>query len=226
MREKCVAVTGAAGALGSRVAATFAGAGYSVVGIDQAREIPHAGTLALALAGVDLSAADTAREAFGRIGAECGSLAGLVNVAGGFAWETVADGSTETWDRLFDLNLRTALNASRAALPLLLASGGSIVNVGAAAAVRADKGMGAYAASKSAVARLTESLAAELLTRGVRVNAVLPSILDTPANRAQMPSADFDRWVSTGALADVIAFLISDAARAVTGALIPVTGPV
>ena len=149
-----------------------------------------------------------------------------MNLVGGFAWERIETGSLDTWDRLFRLNLHTTLNATKAALPLLLARGGSIVNVGAAGAVKADLGLGAYAASKSAVARLTESLAAELLTRGVRVNAVLPSILDTPANRAQMPDAPFDRWVSTSALANVIAFLISDAADAVTGALIPVTGRV
>jgi NAD(P)-dependent dehydrogenase (short-subunit alcohol dehydrogenase family) len=226
MKTKFVAVTGAAGALGSAVTATLSQAGYSVVGIDHARTIAAGGTLALEITAVDLRSADAARRAFERIRVECGSLSALVNIAGGFAWETIEDGTLETWDRLYSLNLHTTLNASKAALPLLLAEGGCIVNVGAAGAIKAEKGMGPYAASKSAVARLTESLAAELMLRGVRVNAVLPSILDTPANRAQMPDAPFDRWVSTAALADVIAFLISDAASAVTGALIPVTGRV
>lgn len=226
MEQKYVAVTGAAGALGSAVTAHLAGAGYRVIGIDHAQKIAQGSTLALELAGVDLRASAAAQKAFDRIAADCGSLSALVNLAGGFAWETIEGGSLETWDRLFSLNLATTLNATKAALPLLLAHGGSIVNVGAAGAQKADKGMGPYAASKSAIARLTESLAAELLTRGVRVNAVLPSILDTPANRAQMPDAPFDRWVSTGALAAVITFLISDAAEAVTGALIPVTGRV
>jgi NAD(P)-dependent dehydrogenase (short-subunit alcohol dehydrogenase family) len=223
---KFVAVTGAAGALGSAVTATLSQAGYSVVGIDHSRTLAAGGALALELTEVDLRSADAARRAFERIRAECGSLSALVNIAGGFAWETIEDGTLETWDRLYSLNLHTTLNATKAALPLLLAHGGSIVNVGAAGAVKADRGMGPYAASKSAVARLTESLAAELLLRAVRVNAVLPSILDTPANRAQMPDAPFDRWVSTAALANVIAFLVSDAASAVTGALIPVTGRV
>lgn len=226
MQQQFVAVTGAAGALGSAVTATLSGAGYQVIGIDHAQKIAQGHLLALELAGVDLTSPDSTAKAFERIKADCGSLFALVNLAGGFAWETVESGSVETWDKLFNLNLRTTLNACRAALPLLLASGGSIVNVGAAGAARADKGMGAYAASKSAVARLTESLAAELLQRGVRVNAVLPSTLDTPANRAQMPDAPFDRWVSTSALANVIAFLISDQAAAVTGILMPVTGRV
>jgi NAD(P)-dependent dehydrogenase (short-subunit alcohol dehydrogenase family) len=226
VQQKFVAVTGAAGALGTAVTSTLAGAGYRVIGIDHAQQITGGSALALELAAVDLTVPAAAQKAFDRIKAECGSLSALVNLAGGFAWEAIETGSIETWDRLFNLNLRTTLNATRAALPLLLAQGGSIVNVGAAAAAKAAKGMGAYAASKSAVARLTESLAAELLTRGVRVNAVLPSTLDTPANRAQMPDAPFDRWVSTRALAEVIVFLISDAASAVTGALLPVTGQV
>jgi NAD(P)-dependent dehydrogenase (short-subunit alcohol dehydrogenase family) len=226
MQQKFVAVTGAAGALGTAVISTLAGAGYQVIGIDHAPKINGGSALTLELAGVDLTVPAMAQQAFDRVRAECGTLSALVNLAGGFAWEKIESGSIETWDRLFNLNLRTTLNATKAALPLLLAQGGSIVNVGAAAAAKAAEGMGAYAASKSAVARLTESLAAELLIRGVRVNAVLPSTLDTPANRAQMPDAPFDRWVTTRALADAIAFLISDAAAAITGALLPVTGKV
>src|SRR5207245_7870540 len=113
-------------------------------------------------------------------------LHALVNIAGGFAWEEVESGTVDTWERLFKLNVITALNASKAALPLLLVNGGAIVNVSAAASTKADAGLGAYAASKSGVSRLTESLAAELKDRGVRVNAVLPSIIDTPMNRANM----------------------------------------
>ena len=127
---------------------------------------------------------------------------------------------------MYRTNLRSCLLASQASIPLLRKNGGSIVNVSAAASQRAEKGMGAYAASKSAVSRLTESLAAELKDAGVRVNAVLPSILDTPANRTSMPDADFTRWVAPEALADAIAFLLSDQARAIIGALLPVMGRV
>jgi NAD(P)-dependent dehydrogenase (short-subunit alcohol dehydrogenase family) len=220
---RIVAVTGAAGALGRKVVEVLSGAGWQVVGIDLA-PLPAEG-LALALGGVDLADEAAMGAAAARI-AELGRLDGLVNIAGGFAWETVTDGKVETWDRLYAINVRTALVASRALLPLLAVSRGAIVNIGAAASARAGPGMGAYAASKAGVARLTEALAEEHKHAGVRVNAVLPSIIDTPANRADMPDAAFDTWVTPGQLADVIAFLLSPAASAVTGALIPVTGRV
>jgi NAD(P)-dependent dehydrogenase (short-subunit alcohol dehydrogenase family) len=141
--------------------------------------------------------------------------------------ETIEKGSVDTWDRLYAINVRTALIASQAALPHLVARGrGSIVYVGAHAAGQAGLGMGAYAASKSGVARLTEAMAEEFKDRGITVNAVLPSILDTPANRSEMPGADPARWVSPEALAQVIAFLLSDAAAPINGALIPVKGRV
>jgi NAD(P)-dependent dehydrogenase (short-subunit alcohol dehydrogenase family) len=119
------------------------------------------------------------------------------------------------------------LFASRAAIPFLKQSGqGRIINIGANGALKAGAGMGAYAASKSGVHRLTESLAEELKAAGITVNAVLPSIIDTPANRAEMPQADFAKWVTPRALAEVILFLASDAGAPITGALLPVTGGV
>jgi NAD(P)-dependent dehydrogenase (short-subunit alcohol dehydrogenase family) len=128
---------------------------------------------------------------------------------------------------MFAVNVKTALFASRAAIPFLKQSGqGRIINIGANAALKAGAGMGAYAASKSGVHRLTESLAEELKADGITVNAVLPSIIDTPANRADMPKADFATWVSPRALAEVILFLASDAGAPITGALLPVTGRV
>ena len=127
---------------------------------------------------------------------------------------------------MFGLSAATALNASRAAIPHLLASSAArIVNIGALGALQAGSGMGAYAASKSGVHRLTEALAAEHKGR-ITVNAVLPSIIDTPANRHSMPKSDFSKWVTPQELAEMILFLASDAASAVTGTLIPVTGRV
>jgi NAD(P)-dependent dehydrogenase (short-subunit alcohol dehydrogenase family) len=126
---------------------------------------------------------------------------------------------------MFAVNLKTALHASRAAIPFLRQSKqGRIINVGATAALKAGAGMGAYAASKAAVHRLTESLAEELKKDNVTVNAVLPSTIDTPTNRADMPKADFTKWVTPRALAEVILFLASDAGAPITGALLPVTG--
>ncbi len=123
------------------------------------------------------------------------------------------------------MNLRSAVAASQALLPHLDA-GGRIVNIGALAALKAASGMGAYAASKAGVMRFTEALAEELKDRRITVNAVLPSIIDTPANRVDMPQADFDRWVTPQALSRVVAFLLSDDAAAITGACLPVVGRV
>ncbi len=219
-----VAVTGAAGALGSKTVEILAAGGWTVVGIDLGKVASDG--VALALGGVDLTDEAAVGVAAARIENELGRLDGLVNIAGGFSWETVADGSVATWDRLYAMNVRTALIASRALLPLLRASHGAIVNIGAAASVKAGVGMGAYAASKSGVARLTEALAEELKEEGVRVNAILPSIIDTPTNRADMPDADVAKWVSPAQLAGVVAFLLSSDAMPITGALIPVTGRV
>jgi len=224
-----IAVTGAFGSLGAAVVQAALATGAKVAAIDKSAA-PHAETAA-ALAGarlfggVDLGNDADVGTTFATIGTEFGGLDALVNIAGTFRWETVAEGSLATWDLLFNVNLRSAVAASHAALPLLLRSdAGRIVNIGAAGAVRAGKGMGAYAASKAGVFKLTEALAEELKDRNITVNAILPTTIDTPANRKDMPDADFSRWVRPGQIADVILFLLSDRAQAVTGALIPVAG--
>ena len=218
-----VIVTGGLGALGRSVGVELTARGARVALIDKAPAVAVDG-VARVIGGVDLSDSASAARAFDDAATEFGGIDALVNVAGGFAWETLEGGSIETWDRLYALNVRTTVIACRAVLPHLTQPGGSIVNIGALAAQKAAAGMGAYAASKSGVARLTEALAEELKERDITVNAVLPSILDTPANRADMPDADVTRWVSTQALAAVVAFLISQDARAITGALLPVAG--
>jgi NAD(P)-dependent dehydrogenase (short-subunit alcohol dehydrogenase family) len=180
----------------------------------------------LELGGVDLTDPVQARKAIDAAAAHFGRLDALVNIAGGFAFEAVAEGDPRTWQHMYALNVLTTLNATQSAIPHLAASGvGRIVNVGAIGALQAGAGMGAYAASKAGVHRLTEALAAEWKGK-ITVNAVLPSTIDTPANRASMPKADFTKWVSPKELADVILFLVSDAASAVTGALLPVSGRV
>ena len=230
-QPRIVAVTGAYGILGAAVAKAAAGQGAKVALIDFATTAPEGlleacGPGALALSGVDLTDPDGANAAIDEAAAKFGGLDVLINVAGGFAWQTHVDGDPAVWDRLYAMNVRTTANASRAAIAHLKASGaGRIVNIGANGAVKAGAGMGAYAASKAGVHRLTESLAEELKGQ-VTVNAVLPSIIDTPTNRADMPDADFASWVTPDELAAVILFLASEAASAVTGALIPVTGRV
>jgi NAD(P)-dependent dehydrogenase (short-subunit alcohol dehydrogenase family) len=226
MDGKVIVVTGALGALGRVVTDLALARGARVASVDHAPTQVPATSNQLELGGVDLTDAAAARKAIDHAAAHFGRLDALVNIAGGFAWETVAEGDPKTWQRMYALNVTTTLNASRAAIPHLLLSGaGRIINVGALGAVQAGSGMGAYAASKAGVHRLTEALAAEYKGR-ITVNAVLPSIIDTSANRADMPKADFTKWVKPKELADVILFLASDAASAVTGALLPVAGRV
>jgi NAD(P)-dependent dehydrogenase (short-subunit alcohol dehydrogenase family) len=226
MDGKVVVVTGALGALGKVVAEQALARGARVAGIDHAPSQAQATSNRIEIGSVDLSDAAQAKKAIDAAAAHFGKLDALINIAGGFAFETVAEGDTKTWQRMFALNVLTALNASRSAIPHLMTSGaGRIINVGAMGALQASAGMGPYAASKAGVHRLTEALAAELKCK-VTVNAVLPSTIDTAANRAGMPKADFSKWVTPKELADVILFLASSAASAVTGALLPVSGRV
>jgi NAD(P)-dependent dehydrogenase (short-subunit alcohol dehydrogenase family) len=229
VQGKRIAITGGFGTLGAAVARVAAAAGAHVAAIDRADAAP--GSLADAgiatIAGADIADGEGARKAIDAAATALGGLDALVNIAGAFRWETLADGSLDTWDLLYRINVRTAAAASKAALPHLRKSNaGRIINIGANAATRAAAGMGAYTASKAGVMRLTESLAEELKDANITVNAILPSIIDTPPNRSDMPNADFGKWVRPEQLADVILFLVSDAASPVTGALVPVVGKV
>ncbi|OYW27266.1 MAG: NAD-dependent oxidoreductase [Caulobacter sp. 12-67-6] len=210
-----VIVTGASGALGRAVVARLKADGVVVAAVDAAPVVEIDADLVLA--GVDLADATAVGGAIEAVVSALGAVNGLANVAGGFVWEPVVGGEAETWDRMFRTNLLTAALASRAALPHLLKQGGAIVNVGAVGAVDPAAGMAPYAASKAGVMALTRSLAAELRGRGVRVNAVLPTILDTPTNRRDMPDVDPAEWIRPTDAADVIAFLLSDASVAVNG---------
>jgi NAD(P)-dependent dehydrogenase (short-subunit alcohol dehydrogenase family) len=229
--DKVVIITGAAGTLGRAVAAAFEERHASLVLVDRQHDA-LTGAFGEAREGRRLLAAcdlldarsvaamvDTAVQRFGRVDVLC-------NIAGGFRMgEAVHETSDETWDFLLDLNARTLLNTVRAAVPRMLAAGGGkVVNVGAFSAQKGVARMGAYVASKSAVIRLTETMAAELREQGINVNCVLPTIIDTPENRKSMPDADPSRWVAPGDLAATIVFLASESARAIHGAAIPVTG--
>jgi NAD(P)-dependent dehydrogenase (short-subunit alcohol dehydrogenase family) len=228
--QRVVMVTGAAGNLGRAVAEAFAAVGDSLVLVDrnEAALVTAFGEPSprrqfgpvnlLVQAEVD-SMVRVALDRFGRIDVLC-------NLAGGFRMgEAVHETTPQTWDFLLDLNARSIVHTARAVVPAMLARGrGAIVNVAANAAVRGGATMGAYAASKSVVLRLTESMAAELREQGINVNCVMPSIIDGPENRRAMPDADPARWVAPHDLAAVVVFLASDAARAVHGAALPVVG--
>ncbi len=233
MQDKTVVVTGAFGALGQVVARTLVQAGARVVLMDVAPAPPP--SLAaefqsqMLMAAVDLSNYKATQAAFAQAASSFGGIDALVNIAGGFRWETIEAGDPATWDLMLTMNLKTALHSCKSALPFLLRcasekGSASIVNIGAGAAGKAAAGMGAYTASKAGVMRLTEALADETKDRGLTVNAILPGTIDTATNRKDMPDADFARWVTAEAVADVVAFLLSSAARSVNGAGIPVFG--
>jgi NAD(P)-dependent dehydrogenase (short-subunit alcohol dehydrogenase family) len=223
---KTCLITGAAGNLGRAVAGAFASAGASLILIDLDDKVLRSAygrdderkTLVRAdLLDAASVAQTTAR--FDRIDVLC-------NIAGGFRMgHPVHETPEDVWELMLDLNAKSVINTARSVVPKMLAAGyGKIVNIGAVAGLRGGAKMGAYGASKSAVIRLTESMSAELRDKGINVNCVLPSVIDTPQNRADMPSADPRRWVAPEALAEVVMFLASDAARAIHGAAIPVTG--
>lgn len=221
---RSVIVTGGFGVLGQAVAEAFAAAGDKVARVDFAPAAQVTLEGALDIGGTDLTDAASTEAALARVVADHGGIDVLVNVAGGFTWETLEGGSIASWSKMHTMNVLTAATITQLALPeLKKSSGGRVISIGAGGAVKAAMGMGAYAASKAGVHRLTEALAEELAGSSVTANAVLPSIIDTPTNRADMPDADFSTWVAPGAIAKVILFLASPDAGAVSGALIPVS---
>lgn len=218
LQNKVVIVTGANGALGRVVAELASSQGAEVIALDLRFDTtPGARRFALDL--TDAAATVACAANLGRVDV-------VFNIAGGFAMgPAVHETTAEQWDYMTRMNVNTTLNMINAVVPGMLARGhGGIVNVGALSAREGQANMGAYCVAKSTVMRLTESLSKELRNQGINVNAVLPSILDTPTNRADMPDADFSRWVTPADLAAVMCFLGSDAARAIHGALLPVTG--
>jgi len=220
---KSVLVTGACGIVGASVCTTLADAGYAVIGVDMANALPFKNDRVSLRGGVDLTDAASVAQLAAALKGDGIAPAGLVNIAGGFVWEEAMSGSPETWSRMFQMNVMTTLNACQSFIPLL-AKPAAVVTIGAAAADNAGMGMGAYTASKAGVLRLTEALNAELSRDGVRVNAISPTIVDTPTNRADMPDADFTDWVRPDQIADLVAFLLSDAASAINGENVRIRG--
>ena len=224
-----VCITGAAGNLGAATAAWFGRQGARLVLLDRDAEALQSryGTLADALLlPVDLLDREAAVQAVAQVLPRVHHIDVLCHLAGGFHMgEPVHATPAQAWDFMMDLNARSFIHMAAAVVPhMRRQQRGSIVAVAAAGGLKGGASMGAYAASKSALMRLVESMSAELRDDGINVNAVLPSIIDTPPNRGAMPDADFSRWVAPEALAEVIGFLASNAARAVHGALVPVLG--
>ena len=233
LKDKITVITGAVGNLGAATARRFQQAGAKTVLVDRSpdrvreafKDIADSPDHLLA-GGVDLSDAASLDKLIEQTVGKFGRVDALVNTVGAFrGGKPVHEADPADWDFLFNANVRTTLTCCRAVIPQMLKQkGGKIINVSSREGLEAHAGFAAYSASKSAVLRLTESLAAELKNSDINVNCIMPSIIDTPQNRAAMPNADFSKWVAPEAIADVIAFLASDAARAVNGAALPVYG--
>jgi NAD(P)-dependent dehydrogenase (short-subunit alcohol dehydrogenase family) len=231
LKGKSIIVTGAFGTIGAAMVDALTREGAAVVAIDKASAPPSTRfePSVQVFSGIDIADGASMARARDKILSQSGSIHGLVNVAGTFQYETVADGSIATWDLLYNVNLRTAVIASQTFLPALRNTARTtgharIVNIGANASQQAAKGMGAYAASKAGVAKLTEALAAEVSGDSVTVNALLPTIVDTPANRRDMPGEKFSAWVTPAQLTDVALFVLSERSAAINGALLVVRG--
>jgi NAD(P)-dependent dehydrogenase (short-subunit alcohol dehydrogenase family) len=226
--KHCVLITGATGQLAEAVIEHFAGRGASMALLardgdalaDRAKRVSGVQTLPLA---VDLLDARSVAAAVEQTVARFGGIDAAIHLAGGFTAGQAVCETADALQRMLDVNVNTMVHSAAAVVPVMRRQRrGFIVNVGAASAAKGIAGMGAYIASKSALMRLTESLSAELRGDGINVNAVLPTVIDTPANRAAMPDTDASRWVSPSALASVIGFLASDDASALHGAGVPV----
>jgi len=233
LTNRVVVIAGASGNLGQAIARAFYAAGANLVLLDRASDrlpglFPElAGSPDHLLFGsVDAADAESVERAVHSVLERFGRIDVLVNAVGGYrAGQPVHETPLDTWDFMLNLNARTALILSQAVVPTMLAQGsGKIVHVAARAALAGAAKAAAYSASKSAVVRLVESLAAELRQANINVNCVLPGTIDTSQNREAMPKADHSRWVPPEAIADVILFLASDAAWAVNGAAVPVYG--
>lgn len=220
LQDKHVVITGGGGALGRAVVARALAAGATVTVVDrqQVAGLP---------AGVRCVVVDLADAAATRVALQdIGPVDALCTIAGGFTMgAAVHEADDAQWDAMMQGNVVSLRSALKAVVPGMLARGrGRVVTVGALSAQQGKASMSAYTASKAVVMNLTEALAAEVASTAIRVNAILPSIIDTPANRAAMPDADFSQWVRPQDMAEVICFLASDASQAIHGALIPLAG--
>jgi NAD(P)-dependent dehydrogenase (short-subunit alcohol dehydrogenase family) len=232
-KDRVVVVSGAAGNLGGVISHAFASSGAKSGLLDRrpGRLQEVCGQLAddpshLLIGNVDMTDPDSVEDSIQQVIDTHGRVDILINTIGGFrGGSPVHETSLEDWEFMFDLNTRSVFLSCRAVVPhMLTQGGGKIVNISARPGVKGAANSGAYSGAKSAVIRLTESLSEELKEQGINVNCVLPGHVDTPENREQTPDADFSRWVSPGAVADVILFLASDEASAIHGSCIPAYG--
>lgn len=226
LRSKSVVITGANGGLGNAVTKAFLETGARVIGVSlkiSDSEFPNERFSAIPS---NLASGDEAQRVVDAAAAKTGRIDALVHLVGGFAGgQTVAETVDATFEKMIDMNLRSAFYAIRAVLPRMRVQGsGRIIAIGSKAAVEPAPHAAAYAASKAALISLIRSVARENKDRGITANIVLPGTMDTPGNRTAMPKADFSKWVQPAQVASLLVHLVSDEASQISGAAIPVYG--
>jgi NAD(P)-dependent dehydrogenase (short-subunit alcohol dehydrogenase family) len=224
--EKIALIAGASGGLGTHVTKALLDVGATVVGLSpniKQSDFDHANFIALP---ASLSSLDTAKKAVDSVIARFGRIDILAHLVGAFAGgQAIADMDDKTFQRMFDLNLNSAFHILRAVLPHMRQAGaGRIIAIGSRAAENPGPKVGAYSASKAALVSLMKTVALENKDSGITANVILPGTIDTPANRKDMPGADVSQWVQPASIASLIVWLAGDAAKDVTGAVIPVYG--
>ncbi|MGH9721329.1 MAG: SDR family NAD(P)-dependent oxidoreductase [Bryobacteraceae bacterium] len=226
MSQRVVLITGANGGLGTAVTEAFLGTGAAVIGVARRIEASEFTDDRFVAMPADLSRADAVRVLVDQTMVRFGRLDAAVHLMGGFAGGQKVDETGEAgFDRMLEINFKSAVHLFRAVVPVMRRSGGGrLIAIGSRAAVDPPPGLGAYSASKAALVSLMRTLAVENKDHGITSNVILPSTMDTTANRAAMPGADASRWVPPESVAGLILYLASASAAHVTGAVIPIYG--
>jgi NAD(P)-dependent dehydrogenase (short-subunit alcohol dehydrogenase family) len=226
LKDRVIVITGAKGGLGTFVTNTFLEAGARVVGVSRAIKDSDFSHPEFSAVQAELSSGAAAREVADRVIAQLGRIDAMVHLAGGFAGGTAVDATDEQMlDRMLDVNFKSAFHALQAVLPHMRSGGGGhILAIGSRAAVEPQAMVGAYAASKAALVSLIRTVALENKSKKISANIILPSTMDTPANRSAMPSADYSKWVQPSEVANLLVHLASSQPGQINGAVIPVYG--
>lgn len=228
LQNKICIITGASGGLGKTVVRKFIDNGATVIAVDAAKAADLIESDSLVFHPCNILDESNVRQLMRDVTDQFKRLDAVLNLVGGiYPWSNVTEIETSVWEKTIELNLKSVFLCSREALKIMIPQrSGKIVNIGAGAGLKGGAQAGPYGAAKAGVINLTETMAEENKPNNIQINAIIPSIIDTPANRKAMPDADFSKWVRAGEIAELLIFLASDASSGVTGSIIKIPGRV